>query len=968
MASLLTKIAHNPRVSLGPLAHKPVQEVISSERRLIEATQRVAVERDRSSAALREWGNSEGDDLRDVLDKVTKLFEYLSKAEVAYCEHNGNSRLKFKDIRTREENLATLKKSRDSLQGRIEAHERKVSKMKEENKDLPAAKQKLRDWQQEMIGLENSVLTEDTRLGDFKRMATREALSLKLGALLELAEKTVIVAELGKLIVDMLPTDVTEPGQPRTYYEGYARTDELLSEAQRCLQDVVFNPAPISEPYAQQDYTGGGENGQPQGQYGAEQQHPQYTGQTGYHPQQHHEQGQQSEYQSQQHQYGGSEYGQLDQHQQQQQHQQYPTSSSTQHYAAETPYTSYSQQQQQQTPQSLSYSSPSQPQQQQQPQSPYDSSSYRRNSKRLSQTLPEQPLPHNGPQLQPLPDFGRPLSVVTPSGTSAGGDARQLGAQQSNGLAGAAGLNPMSPSAVGSTPQVDGYSSRPPHGASSSSSAAAGAGGLAALVSYEQNRTSLAYLGEAPPSEPGHGHEHEQQETVEEREAREAQEAFEQEARDRESVGSQVGQGQGQGGYQPRRTEEYPAYEYDAPPPSSAGPSSAGYAQRDFEQGDGASESLAVPPHHSAAAHNGLSPIVEVPTPAMTHVEESPRPSIEQQHQPQQPYTYQPLLESQQQQKQQQSPPPASPASPAPSTAPPPSFHTTARPNTIAPLPPAILPTSAPSSSFEPRPLTPSGQRRPIQIRAGSSTTNIGPDNALGSKYGDIHVPVRGIGAADPANNGVSSPTMEGGGKRTIAAGAFRRAPPSSQSSSGGTAVPGRSGFAPSGYSGPPPPALDRNAPSESELIAQQWRSSAIPLSPHPQALDTAGEGELPTGQVQQPAFDTRPLMVNKSPVVGSGGGGGGGGGGGVGRSGTLPAHLTTSHGRSSSSSSAVNPSSDLTSAAPPVPPYSAAPLSPVGLPYDQPSFPQQQGGVQPPMSPASQEGFGSNRFVTKLD
>lgn len=35
--------------------------------------------------------------------------------------------------------------------------------MKEENKDLPTQRQRLRDMQQEMIGLEHSVLTEETR-------------------------------------------------------------------------------------------------------------------------------------------------------------------------------------------------------------------------------------------------------------------------------------------------------------------------------------------------------------------------------------------------------------------------------------------------------------------------------------------------------------------------------------------------------------------------------------------------------------------------------------------------------------------------------------------------------------------------------------------------------------------------------------------------------------------------------------
>lgn len=61
-----------------------------------------------------------------------------------------------------------------------------------------------------------------------------------------MAEKSVIIGEIGKLIVDEIPTDRTEPGAPRAMYHGYDRTDELMAEANRCLQDVVFNPMPIS--------------------------------------------------------------------------------------------------------------------------------------------------------------------------------------------------------------------------------------------------------------------------------------------------------------------------------------------------------------------------------------------------------------------------------------------------------------------------------------------------------------------------------------------------------------------------------------------------------------------------------------------------------------------------------------------------------------------------------------------------
>lgn len=81
-----------------------------------------------------------------------------------FCVNSTSTHsIRFKEIRSKEESLAGLKKARDSLGGRIEAQDRKVSKMKEENKDLPAQKQRLRDMQQEMVGLEHSVVTEETR-------------------------------------------------------------------------------------------------------------------------------------------------------------------------------------------------------------------------------------------------------------------------------------------------------------------------------------------------------------------------------------------------------------------------------------------------------------------------------------------------------------------------------------------------------------------------------------------------------------------------------------------------------------------------------------------------------------------------------------------------------------------------------------------------------------------------------------
>lgn len=104
-----------------------------------------------------------------------------------------------------------------------------MTKMSSENKDLPTFTERLREARGEMVGLEHSVANEEARLADFKRETVREAMGLKLGALLELAEKMTIISELGRLLVDEVPMDRTEPGGVRAPYYG-ARGPLLLAD------------------------------------------------------------------------------------------------------------------------------------------------------------------------------------------------------------------------------------------------------------------------------------------------------------------------------------------------------------------------------------------------------------------------------------------------------------------------------------------------------------------------------------------------------------------------------------------------------------------------------------------------------------------------------------------------------------------------------------------------------------------
>ncbi|EGG05249.1 uncharacterized protein MELLADRAFT_78151 [Melampsora larici-populina 98AG31] len=248
MASFLSdakaRLQHNNMLSLAPRDIKNLAEIISTEKSLINSSSKLSIDYRKSADALKEWGLGEGDDLADVLSKLAILFGHLSDAQSRFSDHDGTYRIHFKSIRMREENLTALKKNKDTVQGKIMTLEKKITKMSTENKDLPGLTTKLQEFRSEYVSLEHSVSSEEARLSDFKRDTVREGMGLRLGAMLELAEKMTIICELGKMIVAEVPFDRTPIGGVRAPYQSTMKTSSILEEAQRCLTEVIFNPSP----------------------------------------------------------------------------------------------------------------------------------------------------------------------------------------------------------------------------------------------------------------------------------------------------------------------------------------------------------------------------------------------------------------------------------------------------------------------------------------------------------------------------------------------------------------------------------------------------------------------------------------------------------------------------------------------------------------------------------------------------
>ncbi|PPQ78454.1 hypothetical protein CVT25_011849 [Psilocybe cyanescens] len=241
-----TKIAHNSTLPAlgGNQDLRPLQDLITAEKTVLISLQKLSVDYSKASEALRTWGLNEGDDLGDILSASTTILNHFSAALSQYATHGHSMRDQLKAIRTREESLEDLKRRRRTVVRKAEDAEKKLSKMSPEHKNLGMQTELLNRLRDEIRTMDSDIMTEEAALGDFKRSATRAWMGLKFGGLLECCEKGTIAAEFGKMIISEISEEVTQPGLPRSLYYGQSKTENLVAEASRCINEVVLSTVP----------------------------------------------------------------------------------------------------------------------------------------------------------------------------------------------------------------------------------------------------------------------------------------------------------------------------------------------------------------------------------------------------------------------------------------------------------------------------------------------------------------------------------------------------------------------------------------------------------------------------------------------------------------------------------------------------------------------------------------------------
>ncbi|KAG6829636.1 hypothetical protein H0H92_003969 [Tricholoma furcatifolium] len=246
--SAATKLAHNSTIPAlaGNNDLKPLQDVILAEKQVLNSLHKLSSDLVKAAEALRIWGSGEGDDLGDILGASSTLISLWAASVSQFSDHGHAMRDYLKSIRTREEKLDDLKRRRRSAGSKAEAAEKKLSKMGPEHKNLTVQTDSLNALRAEIRAMDSDIMTEEAALGDYKRSTTRAWMGLKFGAMLECCEKGTIAGEYGKLIIGEIVEEQTQPGMPRSLYYGRNKTEQLLGEAHRCINEVVMSTVPVT--------------------------------------------------------------------------------------------------------------------------------------------------------------------------------------------------------------------------------------------------------------------------------------------------------------------------------------------------------------------------------------------------------------------------------------------------------------------------------------------------------------------------------------------------------------------------------------------------------------------------------------------------------------------------------------------------------------------------------------------------
>ncbi|KAK4613620.1 putative sphingolipid long chain base-responsive protein pil1 [Fulvia fulva] len=218
-----------------PELSKKLYQLIKTENHAIGAYEQAGRETQSIASQLSEWGESTDDDgVSDISDKLGVLLAEIAEQEDVYAQNLEESRGVLKQIRNVEASVQPTRTNKQKIQDEIQ-------KLKYKEPEST----KLVTLEQELVRAEAQSLVADAQLTNVTRQKFKEAFDLHTAAVIERAEKQIILAQRARHLINLLDDTPIVPGEDRPAFTEVENGRQMLNDAESDLRAWQPNLEPI---------------------------------------------------------------------------------------------------------------------------------------------------------------------------------------------------------------------------------------------------------------------------------------------------------------------------------------------------------------------------------------------------------------------------------------------------------------------------------------------------------------------------------------------------------------------------------------------------------------------------------------------------------------------------------------------------------------------------------------------------
>ncbi|GAW14292.1 hypothetical protein ANO14919_036930 [Xylariales sp. No.14919] len=219
------------RGTIQPELSRRLYRLIKSTNNLITAHETAGKERNTIAQELSEWGEQTQDEaVSDISDKIGVILSELGAQEDSYAHNLDDARGILKTIRNTEK---SVQPSRDN-KGKIADEIQKLKLKEPQNTRLVIL-------EQELVRAEAENLVAEAQLTNITRKKLREAYDAEFAAVIERAEKQIILAKHGKRLLSLIDDSPITPGDARKVYDQGGAARQVLNDAEDDLKSWEIN-------------------------------------------------------------------------------------------------------------------------------------------------------------------------------------------------------------------------------------------------------------------------------------------------------------------------------------------------------------------------------------------------------------------------------------------------------------------------------------------------------------------------------------------------------------------------------------------------------------------------------------------------------------------------------------------------------------------------------------------------------